>query len=70
MAAQELNAPDIDRARIYRPMRELAAHLRQVTASVSTLVGGVTAGEVAADVDRTHTTIVVRGVENPPRLVD
>src|SRR5256714_11428199 len=70
MATDKLDTPDIDGAGIYRPVRQVAAHLRQIAASVGTPVGGVTAREIGADVDCAHTAVVVRGIENSPRLVD
>ncbi len=51
-------------------MRKLTPHAGEVTPPVRTLVCRVTAGEVACDIDRPYTAVVVCGVQNSATLVD
>jgi hypothetical protein len=51
-------------------VRELPIHFGQIAAPVRTPVGIGAARQIAGDVDRTHTPIVVGSIENPAILVD
>src|SRR5450759_3807700 len=68
--SDQLHTPYEDGSHPAGPVRELPAHSGKVASTVEALVGRIAARQVAGDVDRPHTPIVVSGVEDAATFID